>query len=1770
MAQRKNIYNDNRICYVDPNDVRGDINEAPLTPDYTEFSIWCNLIVEHTSRLKNQLNGKSEDENEKSVISFDMSTADNGTNFVSFMQGKDADRYNFLTTDYTNIDFNTVKERNIIEGLQIESINISFVNYQTPQVTIKFIDIRGGGFFGREEATHDEYGHLSGLETNERNQKIDNLFSCFVSFPYPRFRLQVKGFYGKPVTFQLTCTSFNGNFNSSTGNFEIVVQFIGYEYGMLGDIPFDLLVAAPLTETGGEYWDEHVADMLNNKWCLDKEETEAPCKLYDFYRNIAKELECSSEQELNDSIVDDEIETSMLSINEQINRLNEISQYITFFKQSLINIFKQDYVTECVNNSEDVMIIYSTTELFSIYNELCEKYNRLSELVTNYNKDYKELDGGISTTLIPNLTYDKDGKPKKWEPRQIRFTKFIEHKTDSSNILVTLNASNKVLNLPIVSQSSCCDFKIKKMYSNEWYTISPGVSKKIYEDLSNRNWALYGKDTNTQHSFASYALAIDFGNAVEEIDKKISGLKNSYNETKMSVNEPKGRTIKDIVGFSPFVGRYFKVVMCHLETLVYIFNHYADSIYGEILNGRRKPQVLGIKNLDIETDVPSMTYSDVPPFPAVYKEYTTKDEADKDLNDKDTVKAKTWVGDFNGDWLEEKMVDEIYKAAQRISESREVMSEVAPKLSGTCDSVMPVDFYYGIPNYAYNTINGAIFYAAIRAEIALNLMQGGNKITTNDAEILGCYDGYIFAKHTTNKAFIKTLSNDDDFYKHLYDSCVYTNGFKTHETFSYEFTKVHEDRQPVFIEENGNVKYNYMTNTTTDTEYIPLENHNGFEGVNGFSKYYDYVSGKDFTPKEDSGYFLASGAYSNSYLNTHHFGVILNEKDIEKIDDNYSNITSGRVEIGGKSPSAIVRVIDRHMHISDQEYRSNFYDNKNEEFYKSYVDYGIEPGNLSTYSYKKFYDSKNPTIVVNTTQNNVTQNYNSNGLINFTTGAETQQETVQPPFLPTETDSSNYPYIHTSSIKTVSASGQMKESNLFSHPFYYHQNSIADVKTRNSVKALLFLHSLPFAYEKLKVSAFKSFYNSDTCGGIDRVPYGYLLFLGGLIWRKNYATIHDEDPINYKDSFQETPTKDAPLFTSTKDGRIKFSCVLSSSSTAQKTNYYYYKYSDFFNNSNNPCIENYLLKMFNDFVDNDFPNIISHCELNKIDASDKKVKDLDYSDINFIARKLKGRNLEQSISLLEGNEEIQRTDGNHMKFKVNNFKGNYICGWSHDGEISSTYDVVIQTFYSEENSIQEIFRNLFFKEAITTTIPNKISTNGVQQQLLRNYFNGYIKSITKYANDEENKAEINEGEKNVKDAEHDLKCEIYLNLKNIWDRWLCGYYNQYDKANDIPGRQYFEVKNFFCKNFMFIDSFYNNIYDKLRLNCSRLKDEYMGGETHNSKLGKTTVAHLGNVVSHHRCVMFNFPDNINFSDTGDRLTTKEDYMVQNMKDLFTPMASNKVENPEYHNKFTIIYTRSAEALINTNARAKFNADSFDIWSYEDGTGVAPSVFKNSSIEMDNNENAVTNEAIESYKVPSFGVAYSRQNNSFWKNINVGMENFSVTEQSIRAEAYIAEKGNSEKRNITYYGQDTYSLYQAYSYIVTVEMMGDAQIQPLMYFQLMNVPMFRGTYLIIKVEHHITQGNMITSFSGMKMSKVQVPFTTSWFTVSNDEDYVDSNQDESSNGEEMTATDGTEIDIEDNELSIAIKKYLGTDGMLCDDFVMKVYNELGVKINNKLN
>ena len=64
------------------------------------------------------------------------------------------------------------------------------------------------------------------------------------------------------------------------------------------------------------------------------------------------------------------------------------------------------------------------------------------------------------------------------------------------------------------------------------------------------------------------------------------------------------------------------------------------------------------------------------------------------------------------------------------------------------------------------------------------------------------------------------------------------------------------------------------------------------------------------------------------------------------------------------------------------------------------------------------------------------------------------------------------------------------------------------------------------------------------------------------------------------------------------------------------------------------------------------------------------------------------------------------------------------------------------------------------------------------------------------------------------------------------------------------------------------------------------------------------------------------------------------------------------------------------------------------------------------------------------------------------------------------------------------------------------MMGCANIMPMMYFQLNNIPMFRGAYMITNVEHHIKAGDFKTVFRGVRINKNQLPYNQEALTTDN--------------------------------------------------------------------
>ena len=780
---------------------------------------------------------------------------------------------------------------------------------------------------------------------------------------------------------------------------------------------------------------------------------------------------------------------------------------------------------------------------------------------------------------------------------------------------------------------------------------------------------------------------------------------------------------------------------------------------------------------------------------------------------------------------------------------------------------------------------------------------------------------------------------------------------------------------------------------------------------------------------------------------------------------------------------------------------------------------------------------------------------------------------------------------HMAVVYSKDNAGKLHKENLFVSKIYYAQNDSdgGDGERELLSKSLLYLHTLPFNYASIKNKNAKSFFNDKDAkhGGKELVPYGVILFLGGLIWRRMWHSNNGgDDPIRYGNGndeiYKKTESGYDPLLVSDGSGKFVFGVMPSSSS-----NTYNVKYEDVVNTDMDIYTANRLVDEFVSFSYKWFKEIMSACELKYKKVSlntdiptsstgdlnynpDQSVVDgvlpsqsekLDFDKFSEIEKNIKNEDtLPGMLNVIMGAKPIEIGDGDDSELiKVSNFVGNYAMAFYNREE------TVVQAFFSDTNIVNMYFTELFKGTAIALTVGHNVdgkSVNGVfRRQYYEDYLKGFENVISVYAKKQEAALLSAAKALDTLASKRELNLALYMELKNIWDRWICGYYNSRIDSD----RDYFRVmvqeetnkyQNTMYANFAFIDSFYLDISQRLRLNCDLLLKRFSDDMVETKDGGRNRVnVHLGGVASDHRCVMINFPDNIGFTDKA------WEKPIEIMQTMFKPIPSSRVPLPNVMNKFVVIYANFA-GMSETLANEDYNTDTFNIYSYKDGTSIAPAVF-------DNTDYKISEAPRMGYFVPSFCVEYSRQNNSYWTNLNVSMENNANTSQSVLAYSLIAEKGNSSKRQVCFYGQDIYPIYQAYSYFVTIEMLGDANIQPLMYFQLLNIPMFNGAYMVISVEHDIKPGAMKTIIKGVKMSRVRVPFTRKWFAVSESgmavEGLKGSDAANNTEGDAITAVRSERIDIADNNLEEAIKAQIGKS-VACDTFVKEVYGYSGINVS----
>ncbi len=118
------------------------------------------------------------------------------------------------------------------------------------------------------------------------------------------------------------------------------------------------------------------------------------------------------------------------------------------------------------------------------------------------------------------------------------------------------------------------------------------------------------------------------------------------------------------------------------------------------------------------------------------------------------------------------------------------------------------------------------------------------------------------------------------------------------------------------------------------------------------------------------------------------------------------------------------------------------------------------------------------------------------------------------------------------------------------------------------------------------------------------------------------------------------------------------------------------------------------------------------------------------------------------------------------------------------------------------------------------------------------------------------------------------------------------------------------------------------------------------------------------------------------------------------------------------------------------------------------------------------------------KADALEVKFGSPSNHIIKSVRVSTEENKNTAESILNVQKLVDKDNQNKVVST--NCSTLPMIEGRSYKASFEMLGNAQVFPMQYFFVTNMPLFYGLYQIIKVRHSITPNNMNTSVEGIRM------------------------------------------------------------------------------------
>ena len=361
-----------------------------------------------------------------------------------------------------------------------------------------------------------------------------------------------------------------------------------------------------------------------------------------------------------------------------------------------------------------------------------------------------------------------------------------------------------------------------------------------------------------------------------------------------------------------------------------------------------------------------------------------------------------------------------------------------------------------------------------------------------------------------------------------------------------------------------------------------------------------------------------------------------------------------------------------------------------------------------------------------------------------------------------------------------------------------------------------------------------------------------------------------------------------------------------------------------------------------------------------------------------------------------------------------------------------------------------------------------------------------------------------------------VKLNQYSTFKSFNDRWVAG--------TDFKGQTYFE-------NFLFQDRANVDIGNDLIISVDEI------GESLKNNDNKTLMDLLSDIISNNQCIFFSMPSHINFYGIKSAITNNEPIPPDIPNSLFGTHLN--VDYIDSSPKFLITYVGKPSENLATNDASfeRFGNDAFDMREVQNPLNVSTS-------------NVDTK---KSNRVVGFNVDFGIMNQNMFSDITLNMDEKKNTAESFK----IYEQLGATAAGDTV-AQQTVSLYDIYrtrSYQCKVTSLGNAMIQPTMYFNLRYIPLFYGPYWVTEVNHTVSPGTFNTEFTGIRMPLYSLP-TPDSFTVSINRQFKEKWKKEITNIRKPTAVTSTTAYI--NPVLKSLEKTQPTD---CDTKVVANYKTI---------